>query len=86
MTLEGLIILLIIGAIAGWLAGQIVRGYGFGLVGNIVVGIVGALIGSWLLGSAGFLIGGGILGAIINATIGAVILLVLIGLIRRTNV
>ena len=49
MTIEGLIIWLVIGAIAGWLAGLIVKGYGFGLAGNIVVGIVGAFIAGWLL-------------------------------------
>jgi uncharacterized membrane protein YeaQ/YmgE (transglycosylase-associated protein family) len=83
MDLEAIIIWLIIGAIAGWAAGQIVKGYGFGLIGNIVVGIVGAVIAGWLLQQLGILIGGGILAAIINAIIGAVILLVLVGLIRR---
>ena len=83
MSIEGLIILLIVGAIAGWLAGQIMRGFGFGLIGNIVVGIVGALIASWLLPRIGILIGGGILGAIINATIGAVILLAIVGFVKR---
>lgn len=83
MTIEGLIILLVVGAVAGWLAGQIMRGFGFGLVGNIVVGIVGALIASFLLPRIGILIGGGILGAIINATIGAVILLAIIGFVKR---
>jgi uncharacterized membrane protein YeaQ/YmgE (transglycosylase-associated protein family) len=77
------IIWLIVGGIAGWLAGLIVRGYGFGLLGNIVVGIVGALIAGWLLPRLGILIGGGMLGAILNAVIGAVILLLIIGLIRR---
>ena len=52
MDLQGLIILLIIGAIAGWLAGMIVKGMGFGLIGNIIVGIVGAFIGTWLLGDS----------------------------------
>ena len=59
MALEGLIILIIVGAIAGWLAGQIVKGMGFGLIGNIVVGIVGAFVGTWLLGMIGVHIGGG---------------------------
>jgi uncharacterized membrane protein YeaQ/YmgE (transglycosylase-associated protein family) len=85
MDLEAIIIWLIIGAIAGWAAGQVVKGYGFGLIGNIVVGIVGAVIAGWLLQQLGILIGGGILAAIINAIIGAVILLVLVGLIRRTT-
>jgi uncharacterized membrane protein YeaQ/YmgE (transglycosylase-associated protein family) len=78
-----LIIFLIIGAVAGWLAGLIVRGIGFGLIGNIVVGIVGAFIAGWLLPKLNIYIGGDILANIINATIGAVILLVIIGLIRR---
>ena len=83
MALESLIILLIVGAIAGWLAGVIMKGYGFGLLGNIAVGIIGAVIGGWLLPRVGIVIGGGIIGAIINATIGAVILLFVIGLVKR---
>ena len=83
MSLEALIVLIVVGAIAGWLAGIIVKGMGFGLVGNIIVGIVGALIGSWLLGYLGVYIGGGLLGSIINATIGAVILLFVISLVKR---
>jgi uncharacterized membrane protein YeaQ/YmgE (transglycosylase-associated protein family) len=83
MDLQGLIILIIIGAIAGWLAGQIVKGMGFGLIGNIIVGIVGAFIGTWVLGALGIAIGGGIIASIINATIGAVILLFIIGLVKR---
>ena len=83
MALESLIVLIIVGAIAGWLAGIIVKGVGFGLIGNIVVGIVGAFIGSWLLPQFGIHIGGGIIAAVIDATIGAVILLVIIGLIKR---
>ncbi|MGB2593756.1 MAG: GlsB/YeaQ/YmgE family stress response membrane protein [Pseudolabrys sp.] len=83
MSLEALIVLIIVGAIAGWLAGIIVKGMGFGLVGNIIVGIVGAFIGSWLLGYLGVHIGGGLLGSIINATIGAVILLFVISLVKR---
>jgi uncharacterized membrane protein YeaQ/YmgE (transglycosylase-associated protein family) len=81
--LEALIIWLIIGAIAGWAAGQLVKGYGFGLLGNIVVGIVGAIIAGWLLPFVGFVIAGGIIAAIINAIIGAVILLLIVGLVRR---
>ena len=79
----GLIIWLIVGAVAGWLAGLIVSGYGFGLIGNIVVGIVGALIAGWLLPRLGIAIGGGTIGEVITAVIGAVILLLVIGLIRR---
>jgi uncharacterized membrane protein YeaQ/YmgE (transglycosylase-associated protein family) len=79
----GFIVWLIVGGVAGWLAGLIVRGYGFGLIGNILVGIFGALIAGWLLPRLGIVIGGGTLGEIINAVIGAVILLLVIGLIRR---
>ncbi len=81
MAMESLIVLLIVGAIAGWLAGTIVKGYGFGLIGNIVVGIVGAFIGGYLF--PGYLGIEGIVGSIISATIGAIILLVIIGLARR---
>jgi uncharacterized membrane protein YeaQ/YmgE (transglycosylase-associated protein family) len=83
MAAEAILIILIVGAVAGWLAGQIVRGMGFGLIGNIVVGIVGAFIANWLLPQIGIVIGGSIVASIINATIGAVVLLVIIGLIRR---
>jgi len=83
MDPTGIVIWLVIGAIAGWLAGVIMKGYGFGLIGNIIVGIVGAVIAGWLLPRLGIYIGGGIVGAIINAVIGAVILLFVIGLIRR---
>ncbi|AXK79108.1 GlsB/YeaQ/YmgE family stress response membrane protein [Pseudolabrys taiwanensis] len=83
MTLVDIIIWLIIGGVAGWLAGLIVKGFGFGILGNIVVGIVGAIIAGWLLPRLGILIGGGVIAAIINAVIGAVILLLIIGLIRR---
>ena len=83
MAIEALLIILLIGAIAGWLAGQIVTGYGFGVLGNIVVGIVGALIAGFLFPRIGLGFGGGILGSIIAATIGAVILLFLIRLVKR---
>jgi uncharacterized membrane protein YeaQ/YmgE (transglycosylase-associated protein family) len=83
MTLESLLIFLLIGAIAGWLAGLIVKGFGFGLVGNIVVGIVGALIAGLLLPAIGFGPGVGILAAIVHATLGAVLLLILIRVLKR---
>jgi uncharacterized membrane protein YeaQ/YmgE (transglycosylase-associated protein family) len=81
--IESIIITLIVGAIAGWLAGQIVRGFGFGLLWNIVIGIVGAFVGVWLLTTLHIVPFAGFLGSIINATIGAVVLLVIIGFIRR---
>jgi uncharacterized membrane protein YeaQ/YmgE (transglycosylase-associated protein family) len=83
ITATAIIIWLIVGAIAGWLAGLIVKGHGFGLVGNIIVGIIGAFLAGWLLPMLGIAIGGGIVAAIINALIGAVILLVIIGFIKR---
>jgi uncharacterized membrane protein YeaQ/YmgE (transglycosylase-associated protein family) len=83
---ESIIVVLIIGAIAGWLAGQIYRGFGFGLIWNIVIGIIGAFIGSWLWGVlhlptiANFWIS-----AIVTSTVGAIVLLVIIGLVRRAR-
>ena len=74
---------LVIGAVAGWLAGQIVRGAGFGLIGNIVIGIIGSLLASWLLPQLGVSLGAGWVRDVINATIGAVIILVILALIRR---
>ena len=85
MAIESIIVLLIIGLIAGWLAGKIMRGAGFGLVGNIVVGIVGAFIGSYVLGALGVGLGGGIISAIVGATLGAVILLFIIDSVRRSR-
>jgi uncharacterized membrane protein YeaQ/YmgE (transglycosylase-associated protein family) len=79
----GFITWLIVGAIAGWLAGVLVKGGGFGLIVDILVGIVGAFIGGWLSGMLGIHIGGGFLSEIVVATIGAVILLVVIRLIKR---
>jgi uncharacterized membrane protein YeaQ/YmgE (transglycosylase-associated protein family) len=85
MSGTSLIIFLLIGAIAGWLAGLIVRGFGFGLLGNIVVGIIGAFLAGWLLPTLGvsFSLGSPIVTSIVYAMIGAIVLLVLIGLIRR---
>jgi uncharacterized membrane protein YeaQ/YmgE (transglycosylase-associated protein family) len=79
----GLIAALIIGAIAGWLAGLIVRGAGFGLIGNIVIGMIGALVAGWLLPQLGVHLGNGTVRDIINATIGAVVVLVILSLVRR---
>jgi uncharacterized membrane protein YeaQ/YmgE (transglycosylase-associated protein family) len=83
MSLSGLLVWLVIGAIAGWLAGVIVKGYGFGIVGNIIVGIVGAFVGGWLFGQLGITSGQGILGSIIGATVGAVLVLFLLQIVRR---
>jgi uncharacterized membrane protein YeaQ/YmgE (transglycosylase-associated protein family) len=81
MDAQALIIFLIIGAVAGWLAGQIMSGGGFGLIGNIIVGIIGAFVAGWLL--PGFFPIGGIIGSIIHAAIGAIIVLFVVGLIKR---
>lgn len=83
MTAEALLIWLLIGAIAGFLAGVVVKGYGFGLVGNIVVGIVGAVLAGALLPRLGLFPGSDLLGQIVSATLGAVVLLVLISAVRR---
>jgi uncharacterized membrane protein YeaQ/YmgE (transglycosylase-associated protein family) len=83
MTAETLLVILLIGAIAGWLAGQIVQGTGFGLVADIALGIVGAFIGTWLLPQLGIRLGSGIVASIIAATIGAVVLLVILALLGR---
>lgn len=83
MSVETLLILLLIGAIAGYLAGVIVKGYGFGVVGNVIVGIVGAVLAGWLLPQLGLFPGGDIIGQIVSATIGAVVLLILISFVRR---
>ncbi|MBC8733311.1 GlsB/YeaQ/YmgE family stress response membrane protein [Paraburkholderia sp. UCT2] len=80
---HGIIAWIIIGAIAGWLAGVLVRGGGFGLIVDIIVGIIGAFIGGWLAGVLHITLGGGWIGSIITALIGAVILLFIIRLVRR---
>ena len=77
-----LIWFLIVGLIAGWLAGRVMRGGGYGLLGDLIVGVIGALIGGWLFGQLGIGVGG-LLGAIITAFVGAVILIALLRVIRR---
>lgn len=79
-----LILFLIIGAVAGWIAGKLLRGGGFGLLGNLVVGIVGAVIGGHLFSYLGVSAGGGLIGSLVTAVIGALVLLVLVGLIKKT--
>ena len=74
---------IVIGAVTGWLAGLIVRGAGFGLIGNIVIGILGALVASWILPQLGVMLAAGTLGRILDATIGAIIILVILSLVRR---
>jgi len=74
---------ILVGLVAGWLAGVIMKGGGYGVVGDIVVGIVGALIGGWLFTKMGVSSGGGLIGAIIVALVGAIILIALLRLIKR---
>jgi uncharacterized membrane protein YeaQ/YmgE (transglycosylase-associated protein family) len=82
MAIESLLIWLVIGAIAGWLAGQIMKGSGFGLVGDIVIGIVGAVVGGWLLPRIGVFVLGGMMGEILRAVIGACVVLFLVRLFK----
>ncbi len=83
MSAETMLIWIIVGAIAGWLAGLIVRGFGFGLLGNIIVGILGAILGGWLLGELGVVFTTGIINTILTATLGAVALLLIVRVVKR---
>lgn len=83
MDVQALLIWVIVGAVAGWLAGLVVRGFGFGLFGNIIVGILGAVLGGWLFGAIGFSFLPGILNTILTAFVGAVILLLIIRVLKR---
>jgi uncharacterized membrane protein YeaQ/YmgE (transglycosylase-associated protein family) len=74
---------LLVGLVAGWLAGKVMRGAGYGLIGDLVVGVLGALLGGWLFGKLGIAIGGGLLGAIITAFVGALILVWVLRLMKR---
>ena len=82
MAITDLIIFLVIGAGAGWLAGVIMKGGGYGLVGDIIVGVIGSLIGGWLFGLLG-IAAGGLIGSIIAAVVGAIILIAILRLIKR---
>ena len=83
MGTHGILAWILIGAVAGWLAGKIMSGTGYGLFGDIAIGIVGAFFGGWLGGRLGLNIGGGLIASIITATVGAIILLFLFKLVRR---
>ena len=83
MSLESLLIILAIGAIAGWIAGQLMRGGGFGLLWNIILGILGSFVGNWLFGALGVSVASGLLGSLITSVIGAVVILFIAGLFRR---
>jgi uncharacterized membrane protein YeaQ/YmgE (transglycosylase-associated protein family) len=83
MPHESLFLFLIIGALAGWFAGVIVKGYGFGLIGNIIVGVVGSFFGGWLFGRFGLIHGNPFMSDLIGATLGAVVLLFILRFFRR---
>jgi uncharacterized membrane protein YeaQ/YmgE (transglycosylase-associated protein family) len=83
MEAQGLLIWLVIGAVAGWLAGTLVKGGGFGLFGDIIVGIVGAFVGGFLAGALHISIGSGLVSSILTATVGAVLLILLVRMIKR---
>lgn len=83
MDVNALLIFLLIGAVAGWLAGLIMKGGGFGVLGNIVVGIVGAVVGGYLFNVLGISAGAGLVGSIVTAVAGAVVLLFIVGLVKR---
>lgn len=87
MTIESLLVWIIVGVVAGFLAGVIVKGYGLGFFGNLVVGVIGAFIGGWLLPAIGvrFDVVNPLVTSIAYATIGAVVLLLLLGLVRRAE-
>ena len=79
---ESLLVILLVGLVAGWLAGKIIRGTGFGVIGDVIIGVAGAFIGDWLLPRLSIHLGTGIISAILNATIGAVLLLFIVRLVR----
>lgn len=79
---QSLLVILLVGIVAGWLAGRLVRGAGFGIIGDLLVGIVGAFVGNWVLPRLGVHLGTGIVMAIVNATIGAIILLLIVRLLQ----
>jgi len=80
---NGLIFTLVIGALAGWLAGKVMKGKGFGIIGNIVVGVIGAVLGGFLFGLLG-VSAGGMVGSLVTATIGAIVLLWIVSLVKKT--
>lgn len=84
MTVQDLLLWILIGLLAGWGAGEVMRGHGFGVLGNIIVGIIGAIIGGWMVGLLGVPTGGSIVWSLLTAFFGAVVLLALVGAIRRS--
>jgi uncharacterized membrane protein YeaQ/YmgE (transglycosylase-associated protein family) len=82
-AMAALVVWLIVGALAGWIAGVVVKGGGFGLIGNIVVGILGSIVAGYLFPVLGIHLGAGLIGSVLHAAIGAIILLFVLSLIRR---
>ena len=80
----GVILFLVIGAVAGWLAGLIMKGRGFGILGNIIIGIIGGFLGGFLFGLLG-VSGGGLLGSLLMAVVGAVVLLFIVSLFNKKS-
>jgi uncharacterized membrane protein YeaQ/YmgE (transglycosylase-associated protein family) len=83
MAGESLLVILVVGLIAGWLAGHFVRGTGFGLIPDIAIGIVGALIGNWVFPQLGVHLASGMVSRVITATVGAILLLLALRILRR---
>ena len=86
MSAESILVILVVGIVAGWLAGKVVRGTGFGLIGDLLVGIAGALVASLLFPRLGISLGGGLLSEILFSALGAIILLLIVGLVRGRRV
>lgn len=85
MEAQGIIMTILIGSIAGWLAGLILKGRGMGFIVNAIVGIIGAFVGSYLFALIGFSIGSGLISAIITSTAGAIVLLAIVGFLRKSQ-
>ena len=81
LTNQSLIVIILVGIVAGWLAGKVVRGGGYGLIGDLAAGVIGAFIGDWLLPALGIRLGTGTVALIINATLGAIVLLIVLRLV-----
>ncbi len=88
MAIESILIWILLGAVAGWIAGQIMKGRGFGTVGNIIVGILGSFVGGWLagvIGIGGAATGGFSIASVLTAVVGAVVLLFVVGLVKKAT-
>ena len=83
MDLSSLLVFLAIGAVAGWIAGQLMKGRGYGLLWNIILGIIGGIVGGWLFDVIGISAGGGLIGPIITAVVGAVVVIFVAGLFKK---